>query len=171
MYVSRNKRKAVVFACCLNSDHWSNLVPRLMLQGLNPDTVYEVSEPLPNNMTQRMDNFMVIESDQPVYQLGVSSVPMTGNILMKAGLPLKFYTLDDSVMFYLEAAGSFSTFSKNYTGITKPRKSNIVKSAGRTPDSTLKSISRTSSRDTLEMKKVVVGVVTNVEAGLSNFEF
>jgi hypothetical protein len=36
-----------------------------------------------------------------VYQLGFSSVCLSGQILMKAGLPVKFYTLDDSVMFTL----------------------------------------------------------------------
>jgi hypothetical protein len=41
-----------------------------------------------------------------VYQLGIKSVPFTGQILMTAGLPVKFYSLDDSVMFLLEATTS-----------------------------------------------------------------
>ena len=28
MYVSRDRRRAVVFAFSVNSDHWSNIVPR-----------------------------------------------------------------------------------------------------------------------------------------------
>lgn len=36
-----------------------------------------------------------------VYQLGFPTVVLTGNILMNAGLPIKFFTLDDSVMFLL----------------------------------------------------------------------
>ena len=36
MYVSRDQSHAVVFAFSLNSDHWSNLVPRLQLRGLDP---------------------------------------------------------------------------------------------------------------------------------------
>jgi hypothetical protein len=63
MYVSRDKSQAVVFAFSLNSDHWSNLVPRLLLQGLLPDAEYEVSEPLPNNITQASGNLMIIETE------------------------------------------------------------------------------------------------------------
>ncbi len=44
----------------------------------------------------------------PIYQLGYQSVLLTGEILMQAGLPIRFYTLDDSVMFFL----SRSTLSK-----------------------------------------------------------
>lgn len=101
MYVSRDKTKAVVFVFSANSDHWSNLVPRLLLQGLSPDAEYEVQEPYPNNLTQAAGNMMLIESSGPVYQLGVASAVMTGQILMKAGLPIKFYTLDDSAVFVL----------------------------------------------------------------------
>jgi hypothetical protein len=63
MYVSRDKSQAVVFAFSLNSDHWSNLVPRLLLQGLLPDAEYEVSEPQPNNVTQGTGNLMIIETE------------------------------------------------------------------------------------------------------------
>lgn len=112
MYVSRDKSQAVVFAFSLNSDHWSNLVPRLQLQGLLPDAEYEVSEPLPNNITQASGNLMIIETEVPVYQLGVNKVVLTGSILMHAGLPVKFYTLDDSVMFVLtKTENSYLTHS------------------------------------------------------------
>jgi hypothetical protein len=67
MYVSRDKRQAVVFAFSLNSDHWSNLVPRLQLQGLLPDAEYEVSEPQPNNVTQGTGNLMIIETEGESY--------------------------------------------------------------------------------------------------------
>ena len=63
MYVSRDKSQAVVFAFSLNSDHWSNLVPRLQLQGLLPEAEYEVTEPLPNNITQASGNLMIIETE------------------------------------------------------------------------------------------------------------
>eukprot|EP01039_Chlorochromonas_danica_P006764 gene6764-7474_t len=101
MYVTRDKSQAVVFAFSLNSDHWSNLVPRLQLQGLIPDAIYEVCEPFPNNLTQSAGTLMLIESEVPIYQLGVSSVCLNGQILMSAGLPLRFYTLDDSVAFQI----------------------------------------------------------------------
>lgn len=101
MYVSRNKKKAVVFAFSMGSDHWSNVVPRLCLQGLDPETQYEVTEPLPNNLAQQSGNLMIIETEVPVYQLGYRSVTLSGSILMNAGLPVKFYTFDDSVMFVI----------------------------------------------------------------------
>jgi hypothetical protein len=114
MYVSRDKSQAVVFAFSLNSDHWSNLVPRLQLQGLLPEAEYEVSEPVPNNITQASGSLMIIETEGkvvctefmcpsvrlqlrlsasrygctvPAYQLGVNNVGLTGQILMSAGLP------------------------------------------------------------------------------------
>jgi hypothetical protein len=62
MYVSRDKSEAVVFAFSLNSDHWSSLVPRLQLQGLLPEAEYEVTEPLPNNITQASGNLIIIET-------------------------------------------------------------------------------------------------------------
>jgi hypothetical protein len=79
-----------------------NLVPRLALQGLIPDAIYEVGEPLPNNVCQNsVGAFQIIETEYPLYQLGFSTVHLTGDILMSAGLPIKFYTLDDSLMFTL----------------------------------------------------------------------
>lgn len=63
MYVSRDKSQAVVFAFSVNSDHWSNLVPRLHLQGLDKDAEYEVTEPVPNNITQASGNLMIIEME------------------------------------------------------------------------------------------------------------
>jgi hypothetical protein len=104
MYVSRDKASAIVFAYSTNSDHWNNLVPRLHLRGLLPDAEYEVTEPFPNDIAQSAGNFMLIESGGPssilvlllsnlllvpVYQLGVSTVALTGDILMNAGLPGK----------------------------------------------------------------------------------
>ena len=63
MYVSRDKQQAVVFAFSLNSDHWSNLVPRLQLQGLLPDAEYAVTEPIPNNVTQASGTLMIVETE------------------------------------------------------------------------------------------------------------
>jgi hypothetical protein len=106
MYVSRDKTQAVVFAFSLNSDHWSNLVPRLLLKGLNPDVVYDVTEPLPNNLVQQIGNLRIIESEFDTFQLGYPTIRLTGDILMQAGLPVKFYTLDDSVLFILKVVPS-----------------------------------------------------------------
>ncbi len=101
MYVSRDKDEAVVFAFSVNSDHWNNLVPRLVLAGLDPDFEYDVTEIMPNNVVQSSKNLTIMEMEGPVYQLGYPSVVLSGKILMNAGLPIKFYTLDDSVMFIL----------------------------------------------------------------------
>lgn len=63
MFVNATRQQAVVFAFSLNSDHWSNLVPRLPLQGLDPNAEYEVTEPIPNNVTQSTGNVMLLESE------------------------------------------------------------------------------------------------------------
>ena len=63
MYVTRDKTEAVVFAFSLNSDHWSNLVPRLQLQGLIPNAIYEISESVPNNIAQNIGNLRIIETE------------------------------------------------------------------------------------------------------------
>lgn len=63
MFVSRDKSKAVVFAVSINFDHWNNLIPRLVLQGLDPEAVYEVSEPMPSNITQSTGMYMIIETE------------------------------------------------------------------------------------------------------------
>ena len=83
-----------VFAFSLNSDHWSNIVPRLLLQGLLPNAVYEISEPMPNNVAQAQGNLRIVETEAR-YQLGRPAVCLTGQTLMHAGLPVKFFTLDD----------------------------------------------------------------------------
>ena len=89
----------------------------MQLKGLLPNAEYEVTELLPNNLTQQSGNLRIIETEVSVYQLGYSSIILTGEILMQAGLPgkfvkytctfkciifwiaVKFYTLDDSVLF------------------------------------------------------------------------
>ena len=64
MYVTRDQSQAAVFVFCMNSDHWSNLVPRLLLQGLCPAAEYEVSEPAPSFVTQNTGgSVMMIESE------------------------------------------------------------------------------------------------------------
>ena len=103
MYVSRDCLRAVCFAFSLNSDHWSNLVPRLILHGLQSDAEYTITEPFPNNLEQQAGNFKIVESDVNQYQLGQEFTKLRGSHLMMAGLPVKFYTLDDSVMFVLDA--------------------------------------------------------------------
>ena len=78
MYVSRDLSESVVFAFSMNSDHWSNLVPRLKLQGLDKNAEYVVSEPVPNNMGQEIGNFKIKEIETPLFQLGYSRVILTG---------------------------------------------------------------------------------------------
>eukprot|EP01040_Poterioochromonas_malhamensis_P010847 gene10847-11825_t len=102
MYVSRDKSEAIAFAYSTNADHWNNIVPRLPLMGLIAEAEYEVVEPAPNDIMQVAGTYMMIETEVPVYQLGVSSVVLTGEILMSAGLPVRFYTLDDAAVFLLK---------------------------------------------------------------------
>ena len=73
-----------------------------MLRGLDPKIEYEVTEPLPNNIAQQAGNFKIVEMETSIYQLGYDSVTLSGDHLMNAGLPVKFYTLDDSVMFVIK---------------------------------------------------------------------
>ena len=94
------------------SSHGSSLIAlcfRLMLQGLLPDSIYEICEPLPGHFTQGASNYRIVETEgeilrhwltrnsimtvlhiyflAPIYQLGVDRAFMTGQILMNAGLP------------------------------------------------------------------------------------
>ena len=62
MFVTRDKTEALVFAFSVNSDHWSNIVPRLKLQGLSCEEDYEITEPIPNNVLQQVDNLKIIET-------------------------------------------------------------------------------------------------------------
>ena len=91
MYVSRDRAEAIVLGFSYNSDHWSSLVPRLPLQGLDPEADYEITEPYPNNVTQMEGTLMMIESEVPIYQLSVNAVVLAGSILMTAGLPGKYH--------------------------------------------------------------------------------
>lgn len=63
MYVTQDKRSAIVFAFSVNSDHWSNIVPLLKLQGLLPHVEYIVSEPLPNDMSQTTGYVRQLETE------------------------------------------------------------------------------------------------------------
>lgn len=56
-----------------------------MLRGLEPEFMYEITEPIPNNLTLLSSNNVVVESEESVYQLGYNSVVLTGEILMNAG--------------------------------------------------------------------------------------
>ena len=93
---------AAVFAFNRSSTFWSNLVPRLQLRGLDPDALYDVREPLPNNRTQKSGTLEVIRTPSPVYQLGAACVRMDGATLMHAGIPVRFLTQDDSLLFLLK---------------------------------------------------------------------
>lgn len=141
MYVTRDKRAAIVFAFSAGSDHWSNLVPRLHLQGLDADAEYELSEPLPNNVRQSEAGNLRIETvSEPLYMLGYPCVRMTGKILMCAGLPLRFYTLDDSLMFVLNKVETSTPSSLNTSmDGTQFKCPSIIASATGTPGASPKS--------------------------------
>ncbi len=62
-----------------------------------------------------------------MYQLGYSSIRLSGQILMSAGLPIKFYTLDDSLMFLLTctfrckpllSTGALTAIARNHDSST-----------------------------------------------------
>ena len=76
---------------------------RLLLQGLLREVDYDITEPAPNSVTQSTGNSRIVETDCPSYQLGYASVILSGDILMHAGLPIKFYTSDDCVLFRVRA--------------------------------------------------------------------
>jgi alpha-galactosidase len=99
MYVTLEH--AAVFAFNLSSRFWSDLVPRLHLRGLDPNSLYDVTEPLPNNRMQKSGTLEVIHAGCDVYQLGAPRVRMYGATLMAIGIPLRFLTQDDSLMFLL----------------------------------------------------------------------
>ena len=101
MYVSRDQRKAVVFAFNMGMRHWSDLMPTLRLQGLDPNIEYFVTEPLPNEFTRKEDNLQVVRATEPSYQLRHPRVRLRGAALMKAGIPIQFFASDDAACFTL----------------------------------------------------------------------
>ena len=100
---------AAVFAFNMSSTFWSNLVPRLRLAGLDPGASYIVTEPLPNNRMQKPGTLEVVQTPAPVYQLGDERVLMYGATLMEVGIPIRFLTQDDSLMFHLQLAETAAT--------------------------------------------------------------
>ena len=94
--------KAAVFAFNRSSTFWSNLLPRLQLRGLEPSALYEVREPLPNNRMQKSGTLEVVRTPGPVHQLGAECVRMHGATLMNVGIPLRFLSADDSLLFLLQ---------------------------------------------------------------------
>jgi hypothetical protein len=80
------------------------VIIRLYLQGLSPDLEYAITEPIPSFTSQSTNNILV-EAEVSIAQLGYTSVTLTGETLMAAGLPIKFYALDDAVMFHLCVEG------------------------------------------------------------------
>ena len=45
-----------------------------------------------------------VQTPAPVYQLGDERVLMYGATLMEVGIPIRFLTQDDSLMFHLQLA-------------------------------------------------------------------
>lgn len=102
MYVTRNRHEAIVFAFCLNKDHWCNLSRRIRLQGLIKRGLYEVTEPWPSCCNKTEGDLLLIENEMDIYQLGNERAVLSGAALMKAGIPIKFYSSDDSVVFSIK---------------------------------------------------------------------
>ena len=94
--------EAAVFAFNMESTFWSTLTPRLVLRGLATDALYDVSEPLPNNRMQKTGTLEVVRTPTDVYQLGAACVRMHGATLMSVGIPVRFLTQDDSLLFLLQ---------------------------------------------------------------------
>jgi alpha-galactosidase len=103
MYVTVDRKKAVVFAFNMGMRHWSDLMPTLRLQGLDQGTDYAVTEPMPNEFTRKEDNLQVVRATEPSYQLRQPKVWLSGAALMEAGLPIQFFASDDATCFVLTA--------------------------------------------------------------------
>ena len=86
-----------------------------------------------------------------------------GQILMKAGLPIKFYTLDDSVMFLLQVVSDPKTHSRSpstaslsgmYSGLTHPRGSRLRSNSSYNSNGSLRKINSFESN----VEEVVVAI-------------
>ena len=85
-----------------DKDHWSDLMPRLRLQGIDPSATYCVTEPLPNDLMRMAGTLQVVPTNTPKYQLGTPSCKLSGAALVNMGLPVTFFSEDDAVCFRLE---------------------------------------------------------------------
>lgn len=101
MYVLPDQSEALVFIFNMGTPHWSTLLPRIRLKGLSDRNIYSVSEPLPNSLTRMQGNLKVVETEDPVYLLGADVRKMSGGSLMHLGLPIKFFSDDDAILFHL----------------------------------------------------------------------
>ena len=95
-----DKSKALFVAFSSHSQHWSNLAPRLRLAGLDPAATYEVNEPLPNNKVVNPE-LLIKEVEEPQFLFGSAAVRVQGATLMKAGVPLLFFAVEDAAMLLL----------------------------------------------------------------------
>ena len=99
MYVSRNQKRAVIIAVNIRRVV-GQLLPRLKLRGLLPDTVYRIEELCPGTVIRNNDTGAIDHAPAGVYQYG-EPLNMTGRTLANAGLPIKFVFDADSVIFEL----------------------------------------------------------------------
>jgi alpha-galactosidase len=105
MFVSRDKGRAVVIATNVRRDV-GRLEPRLRLDGLVPEMVYNVEELCPGTMARNPDTGAIDYEPRGVYQYG-RILSLSGATLCRAGLPIKFMFDADSVVFEVrEAIGS-----------------------------------------------------------------
>jgi len=105
-FISKDQTEVLVLVLCSESKSWSKMkLCRLCLDGLVPHAKYKVTEPYPTTMATDSSSATSCKPDikvQPVYQLGDPMVVLNGDTLMNAGLPLKFYSPDDSKIFYMK---------------------------------------------------------------------
>lgn len=109
MFVSRDKRKAIVVAVNVRRVV-GRLLPRLKLKGLNPSFTYHVEELCPGTVARNKDTGAIDHHPMGVYQYGIP-LKITGCTLQRAGLPVKFLFDADSVLFELNVEKS-ETFAE-----------------------------------------------------------
>jgi alpha-galactosidase len=99
MFVSRNQRQAVVIATNVRRDV-GRLEPRLRLDGLDPNAMYNVEELCPGTMARNSDTGAIEFTPAGLYQYG-RVLRLSGRTLCRAGLSIKFMFDADSVIFML----------------------------------------------------------------------
>ena len=135
MYVLKDRSEAVVFVFNMGTPHWSTLMPRIRLRGLMEEAVYSVSEPLPNSLTRMQGNLKVIETEDPVFLLGAQVRKMSGGAMMHMGLPIKFFSEDDAILFHVTTRNPISSSLSKGSGLNLERHGGDSGGPSRAPDS------------------------------------
>ena len=110
-------------------------MPRIRLRGLYDNKVYHVFEPLPNSLARMEGNLKVVETKDPVFLLGAQVRKMPGGSLMHLGLPIKFYSEDDAILFHISlkspippSQSTSSNLEKFGTSVSNSSFGNLVRS-------------------------------------------